>query len=171
MFEALLEIFVVSAFFGGPCSEEDPLERFARLPTIVRAREEALLAARVQADIVEHARLFQHLQVADDALDDGKVMGRIDARGSVPAMRICSYRNWQLMSDISGLTAMSASDTLYPRSRRSRAVFRGTSDVRNVPSIMRLYPMMESASTIASTIRPAHAAVCAGESMPYWAQI
>ena len=43
MFEALLEIFVVSAFFGGPCSEEDPLERFARLPTIVRAREEALL--------------------------------------------------------------------------------------------------------------------------------
>ena len=93
------------------------------------------------------------------------------ARGSVPAMRICSYRNWQLMSDISGLTAMSANDTLYPRSRRSRAVFRGTSDVRNVPSIMRLYPIMESASIIASTIRPAHAAVCAGESMPYWAQI
>ena len=98
-------------------------------------------------------------------------MGRIDRARLRSGDAHRSYRNWQLMSDISGFTAMSASDTLYPRSRRSRAVFRGTSDVRNVPSIMRLYPMMESASTIASTIRPAHAAVCAGESMPYWAQI
>ena len=68
----------MSAFFGGPCSEEDAFERFARRFFVVRAGEEALLAARVQAYIVEHARLFQHLQIADDALDDGKVVRRID---------------------------------------------------------------------------------------------
>ncbi len=54
-------------------------------------------------------------KVADDALDDGKVWcAGSTARGSVPAMRICSYRNWQLMSDISGLTAMSANDYAIP---------------------------------------------------------